>query len=444
MKYVTTRFIQILGCILLLLPVSLHAQEEVLNLNKPEREAWFSEQGFGMFIHWSVDVELGSVISHSLVGASEDYTKRYFEELPKTFNPKAFDPENWAKLAKLAGMRYVMFTTKHHNGFCMYDTKTTDYNIMNTPFGRDATREVFDAFRKEGIAIGVYFSPDDFHFLYEQGVTISRVDPKAKASGNPELNAFAKKQLRELLKNYGKVDLIFLDGMEQYAETELAKVAWSMDPDIVVTRGVMHTPEQNTPNEPMPAPWEACYTMGTQWQYKPTNETYKSGKDIIEQLIEIRAKGGNWLLNVGPKPDGSLPIEQEERLREVALWQFVNGESIHEVESWGVIREGNIWFTKKKNQNTVYAFITKEAMPFGKRKAFTLNSVKAGPNTKISVLGQNGKVLEYAPNADPSPKILSTEGGLTISVMRSQRLYNDQTWPNPVVVKIEGVEFQNP
>lgn len=444
MKYVTTRFIQILGCMLLLLPVSLHAQEEILNLNKPEREAWFSEQGFGMFIHWSVDVELGSVISHSLVGASEDYTKRYFEELPKTFNPKAFDPENWAKLAKLAGMRYVMFTTKHHNGFCMYDTKTTDYNIMNTPFGRDATREVFDAFRKEGIAIGVYFSPDDFHFLYEQGVTISRVDPKAKASGNQELNAFAKKQLRELLKNYGKVDLIFLDGMEQYAETELAKVAWSMDPDIVVTRGVMHTPEQNTPNEPMPAPWEACYTMGTQWQYKPTNETYKSGKDIIEQLIEIRAKGGNWLLNVGPKPDGSLPIEQEERLREVALWQFVNGESIHEVESWGVIREGNIWFTKKKNQNTVYAFITKEAMPFGKRKAFTLNSIKAGPNTKISVLGQNGKVLEYAPNTDPSPKILSTEGGLTISVMRSQRLYNDQTWPNPVVVKIEGVEFQNP
>jgi alpha-L-fucosidase len=444
MKYVTTRFIQILGCMLLLLPVSLHAQEEILNLNKPEREAWFSEQGFGMFIHWSVDVELGSVISHSLVGASEDYTKRYFEELPKTFNPKAFDPENWAKLAKLAGMRYVMFTTKHHNGFCMYDTKTTDYNIMNTPFGRDATREVFDAFRKEGIAIGVYFSPDDFHFLYEQGVTISRVDPKAKASGNQELNAFAKKQLRELLKNYGKVDLIFLDGMEQYAETELAKVAWSMDPDIVVTRGVMHTPEQNTPNEPMPAPWEACYTMGTQWQYKPTNETYKSGKDIIEQLIEIRAKGGNWLLNVGPKPDGSLPIEQEERLREVALWQFVNGESIHEVESWGVIREGNIWFTKKKNQNTVYAFITKEAMPFGKRKAFTLNSVKAGPNTKISVLGQNGKVLEYAPNTDPAPKILSTEGGLTISVMRSQRLYNDQTWPNPVVVKIEGVEFQKP
>jgi alpha-L-fucosidase len=444
MKYVTTRFIQILGCMLLLLPVSLHAQEEILNLNKPEREAWFSEQGFGMFIHWSVDVELGSVISHSLVGASEDYTKRYFEELPKTFNPKAFDPENWAKLAKLAGMRYVMFTTKHHNGFCMYDTKTTDYNIMNTPFGRDATREVFDAFRKEGIAIGVYFSPDDFHFLYEQGVTISRVDPKAKASGNQELNAFAKKQLRELLKNYGKVDLIFLDGMEQYAETELAKVAWSMDPDIVVTRGVMHTPEQNTPNEPMPAPWEACYTMGTQWQYKPTNETYKSGKDIIEQLIEIRAKGGNWLLNVGPKPDGSLPIEQEERLREVALWQFVNGESIHEVESWGVIREGNIWFTKKKNQNTVYAIITKEAMPFGKRKAFTLNSIKAGPNTKISVLGQNGKVLEYAPNTDPSPKILSTEGGLTISVMRSQRLYNDQTWPNPVVVKIEGVEFQNP
>ncbi|MEK6476923.1 alpha-L-fucosidase [Catalinimonas sp. 4WD22] len=425
-------------------PLSAQEDMQILNLNKPEREQWFTDLGFGMFIHWSVDAQLGSVISHSMVGASEDFINRYIEELPKTFNPQEFEPAKWAVLAKLAGMKYVVFTAKHHNGFCMYDTETTDFNIMNTPFGRDATLEVLDAFRKEGIAVGLYFSPDDFYFLHQQGLPISRQREAALPSNNPELLVYDKKQLRELLTNYGKIEMVFIDGIEQYGETELAKLCWEIDPDIVVTRGAIQTPEQNIPNEPLPSPWEACYTMGTQWQFKPTNETYKSGTEIINNLIEIRAKGGNWLLNIGPKPDGTLPEAQEDRLREVALWNFVNQEALNNIEPWNIIREGDIWFTKAKNQNMVYAFITHTHWPYGERKTFQLRSVKGNENTKVSILGHGGEILEYQPEIDATPYVYVNQKGVTLDVMRAQRLYNDKTWPNPVVVKIENVEFQNP
>src|SRR5687767_4340890 len=142
--------------------------------NKPERLEWFRDAAFGLFIHWSVDAPLGGVISHSLVGASEDYTRRFFDELPRAFHPRKFQPRDWASLAKLAGMRYVAFTSKHHAGLCMYDTKTTHYNVMTTPYGRDVTREIVDAFRAEGLAVGHYFSPDDFHYLHRAGKSIAR------------------------------------------------------------------------------------------------------------------------------------------------------------------------------------------------------------------------------------------------------------------------------
>jgi alpha-L-fucosidase len=147
--------------------------------NKPERLEWFRDLGFGLFIHWSFYSQLGVVIAHSAVGASDDYTKRFFEELPMTFNPKRFDPDEWATLAKLAGFKYVVFTAKHHAGFCMFNTTTTDFSIMNTPYGRDITAEIARAFRDKGIVVGFYYSPDDFYFLYTHGRVISRRRPGA-------------------------------------------------------------------------------------------------------------------------------------------------------------------------------------------------------------------------------------------------------------------------
>ena len=429
--------------IILIMTIQTLAQEKILNLNTPEREAWFTELGFGMFIHWSVDVQLGMVISHSMVGASDDYLERYINELPKTFNPQLFDAREWARTARLAGMKYVVFTTKHHNGFCMYDTKTTDFSIMNTPYGKDITRQVVEAFREEGLAIGLYFSPDDFHFLYKQGRLISSDRPEAIASGNERLNRYVKEQMKELMTQYGKIDIVFLDGREQYAKTELAKVCWEIDPDVVVTRGAIETPEQETPNQSIPSPWEACYTFGDQWQYRPTNENYKSPNDAIRKLIEIRAKGGNFLLNFGPDEQGRFPEQQKNGLNELSLWMFINQEAFENTVPFEVTNESGIWFLKKKDENTIYAFILEKDWIFGERKTFKIKSLKANKDAKISVLGHNSIVLEYNPQVDPGPKVKNTNEGIEISVMRAQRIYNDRKWPNAMVVKLKNVELNN-
>ncbi len=406
--------------------------------NPPGSDEWFMDLGLGMFVHWSLDSQLGSVISHSLAGASDDYADRFFNELPKTFCPTRFDPVEWAQLAKVSGIKYIMFTSKHHSGFCMFDTETTPFNIMNTPYGKDIVKQVVEAFRDEGIAVGFYFSPEDFWFLHQQGKPMARKRDYAYTYANPELRAHNDRQLKELFKNYGEIDLAFLDS---YFNDDAIKSMQAVDPSVVITRGVMATPEQNTPDAPLPGPWESCYTLGTQWQFKPTNEDYKSGTDLIEMLIEIRAKGGNFLLNVGPEPSGVIPAEQERRIRELGLWLFTNGEAIYEARPWHVIREGDIWFTKAKDGNALYAFLTEQApWPRGKRREFTLKSVRATDQTTIGVLGHGGELVEYQPKTDAAPRFEQREDGLHISIVRAQRLYNDHKWPNPIVVKLTHVE----
>jgi len=409
--------------------------------NQPERLEWFRDAGFGLFIHWSVDSQLGSVISHSLAGASTDYRERYFRDLPKTFNPRKFNPEDWAALAKLAGIKYVVFTTKHHNGFTMYPSKTTEFGLQATPFRRDINGEIMKAFRDQGIAPGYYFSPDDFLWLHKKGIPIQRNVPEVAPANVPGLMDLDKAQLRELLGNYGPIDVIFFDGPAE----GLRELAWQMQPNIVVTRGAIATPEQYVPGARIEGAWESCITMGTQWQYKPTNDLYKPGGELIALLIETRAKGGNLLLNVGPKPDGELPIEQEERLREVALWMFINGEMIYGVRPWIVPSEKaageTYWFTKKKDADVVYVAVRPDARwKYGEWKDIVLRSVKLEAGGKVEVLGQSGEVLEYQPKVTPKTTWRQAADGLHIRAMRAQRLYNDRKWPNPMVLKITGAK----
>ena len=412
------------------------AQVAAIEGNKAERLEWFRDLGFGLFIHWSLDSQIGSVISHSLVGASPDYVERFFNQLPRTFNPSKFDPDEWAVLSKLAGFKYVVFTAKHHSGFCMYNTKTTDFSIMNTPYGKDLTAQLVRAYRDQGIAIGFYHSPDDFYFLHKHGKTIARRQPGVTPQEFPALMKYDKEQIRELMTQYGKVDMMFLDGPPE----ELSQTCWAIDPDVIVTRGGMETPEQYTPGVPLEGAWEGNLTMGTQWQYKPTNDDYKSGGQLIRTLIETRAKGGNLLLNIGPKPNGELPIEQEELLREMALWMFINSEAIYEVRPWVVTNEGDVWFTKRKDEDTVYAFVTGGNWPWGEKKTISLKSVRATGRTDVSILGQSDKVLEYRPELDPKTTWRADGQGIAISAYRAQRIYNDRRWPNPVVLKITHAE----
>ena len=409
--------------------------------NLPEREQWFADLGFGMFIHWSVDSQLGAVISHSMAGASADYLHRFVNELPKTFNPRKFYPDDWATLAKLAGMKYVVFTAKHHSGFCMWNTRTTDFSIANTPFKRDILKEVIEAFRKQGIAIGIYFSPEDFYYFYKNNIPIGRLQHDLHYPvNNKGLMDYDKEQVKELLTEYGKIDIFFFDGPGE----GLKEYAWQLQPSIVVTRGHMQTPEQYLPDKPLPGIWEANFTMGTDWQYKPTNDPHKSGTQIINMLIETRAKGGNLLMNIGPKPDGEIQIEQEALLREIALWNWVNTESVHNVRGWEIIRENDIWFTRSKTEpNTVYAFVQSGAnWKYGSRKEILLKTLTGNAQTKVSVLGFSGELIEYRKGADAKAYVYSTPMGLIVSAVHGPRLYTNGEWANPVVLKLENVKYK--
>jgi alpha-L-fucosidase len=405
--------------------------------NNPAAVETFRDRGLGLFIHWGVDGSLGGVISHSLVGASPDYVQRFYETLPGNFNPALYQPDDWARLAKLAGFRYVMFTAKHHAGFCMWDTKTTGFNVMHTPYGKDVLAALVSAFRKQGIAIGIYYSPDDFWWLYQHHITINRHVKGVYPQDLPEFMDYTKRQLKELLTNYGPIDYFFFDGPAE----QLTDYAWQLQPNLVITRGVMETPEQYTPGVALPGAWEGNLTMGTEWPWKATNEEYKSGTALINTLIETRAKGGNLLLNIGPKPNGTIADEQDARLREIALWNFVNGESIHGVRPWVVTNENDVWFTKRNNENTVYAFITHdEHWRLGDPKTITLRSVRTTPQTVMSVLGQSDELVEYKPDVKPKTTWTQDSSGLHITAYRAQRLYTNNRWPDPLVVKMTNVE----
>jgi alpha-L-fucosidase len=407
--------------------------------NQPQRVEEFRDYGLGMFIHWSVDCPYGSVISHHLVGSEKAYQDRFFTEAPGFFDPEQFNPKAWAKLAKLAGMKYMVFTAKHHAGFCMWDTATTDFKITNTPYKKDITRELFDAFRAEGLRIGVYLSPDDFWMLHKQGHPITRSRPEADPRKNPELMAHNLAQLKELLTNYGPIDMVFFDGEPD----QLKQLAWKIDPRILVTRGEMKTPEQYLPKTRMDEPWEANFTMGTEWPFKPTNETYKSGTELIKMLVEVRAKGGNLLLNIGPEPDGVIPFEQSRRMRELALWMLVNRESIYEVRPWVVTNEGSLWFTHSKQTDTLYAIETKLPWQWGTWREFVIKSAKATDKTEIEVVGQTGESRSWSKETFHATWKQEADG-LHVKAMFGQRLYTNCAWPNPIVIRLRHVEAVQP
>jgi len=299
------------------------------------------------------------------------------------------------------------------------------------------TREILDAFRAQSIAPGIYFSPDDFSWLWKNKIDIQRGIPGVQPRNNPGLMQLDLAQVQELMSNYGPIDVVFFDGEPQ----GLRDLAWKLQPNTIVTRGAIQTPELYVPGIPLEGAWEANFTMGTAWQYQPQNELYKTGGQVIDILVETRAKGGNLLLNIGPKPDGEIPIEQESRLREIALWNFVNGEAIKNVRPWIITNENNIWLTKSAHAGVVYAFLTQMSpWKLGEAKTVVLRSVRATAATKVTVLGQSDEIVEYRPDVAPKTTWKQDDEGLHITAYRAQRLYTDRRWPDPIVLKITNVE----
>lgn len=408
--------------------------------NKPDRLEWFRDQGLGLFIHWSADSQLGTIISHSLAGASDEYIDRYFRDLPKTFDPTHLDPDALARLASLAGFKYMVFTTKHHSGFAMWDTKTVPFSIAHTPYQKDITQQLFNAFRGQGLAAGVYFSPDDFLWLHTHGKDIQRLIPGVQPSANPGLLALDQAQITELMKGYGPVSVVFFDGEAK----GLREIAWKLQPDTVVTRGAIETPEQNVPGAPLPGAWEANMTIGSAWGYQPSDEKFKSVQDLLHILITTRARGGNLLLNIGLDPDGSLPKEQEERIRTLGSWMFINSDAIYATRPWVVTNEGDIWYTRSKDRHTLYAIVEGEENTArwkrGDAREFVLKTVRATSKTTAGVLGQSDRLVEYRPNLDPKSSFHQEPDGLHVRVVRAQRLRDSDIWPYPSVIRLTDVE----
>mgnify|MGYP004699964237 FL=1 len=424
---------------------TLASKEEMVSRNRPEDLEWLRDAGLGLFIHWSLDSQLGCVISHSLVGASKDYADRFYEELPKTLNPKKWDFDHLAELAHLAGFQYAVFTTKHHNGFCLWDSRTTDFNIMNTPYGKDLVKQYAEAFRKQGIKVGLYFSPEDFRYLRSQGLTITRTPLEPYSKEVMEVyRQLLTDQMTELMTNFGKIDVMFFDGGETMYNEEgeslqqlCMRVAWDLQPGILITRGAIPTPEQQLPGVGVDFAWEGCITLGTAWQYQPTNETYKTGLHVIRLLTETRAKGGSLLLNIGPDANGELCRAQEDIIRELALWHFLNHEAIHNTRPWIITNEDSAWLLRSKDGSALYAVLfDQKDWDRGQRREFLLKSVKASPDTMVEVLGQTGELTEYRPDLDAHTYWEQREDGLHISAMHAQRIYCGIQWRNPLVLKI--------
>jgi alpha-L-fucosidase len=345
---------------------------------------------FGLLMHWGAYSQWGIVESWSICSEDEGWCvrknpnyeeyKRQYVALKNTFNPIRFDPDKWARAAKDAGMKYVVFTTKHHDGFCMFDTKTTDYKITDPgcPYSinqrSNVAKEIFTAFRREGLWTGAYFSKPDWHsedYWWPNFATPDR-NVNYKISKYPDRWArfvdFAHTQVRELMTDYGPMDILWLDGgwvakdnlNQDIHMDQLADMARKLQPGlIVVDRAVtgMHqdylTPENQVPDHYIADPWESCITSGGGWAWTPGGH-YMSPHKAIHTLCEIVAKGGSLLLNIGPGPDGCWDPEAYQLLANIGKWLKANGNAIYATRALAPYQTGKLAFTSAKN-GTHYA-----------------------------------------------------------------------------------------
>jgi alpha-L-fucosidase len=299
--------------------------------NAKRMEQW-RDQRFGMFVHWGPVSLKGTEIGWSR-GAQVPVEE--YDNLYRQFNPTLFDAGEWVRIARETGMKHLVFTTKHHDGFCMWDTKQTDYNIMRSPFGRDVVKELAAACRRQGIAFSTYHSVCDWHHpdfpLTSPGGRVRR-----EVSNLDRYEQYLRAQVEELITGYGPLQVLWFDVPQEFDEKRgLALEQWthSLQPDIIINnrsgaRGDYDTPEQRVGKYQDDRPWETCMTLCQQWAWKP-NDEMKSLKECIQALVLCAGGDGNLLFNVGPMPDGRIEPRQVQRLREMGAWLAKNGESVY-------------------------------------------------------------------------------------------------------------------
>ena len=384
--------------------------------SRGRRLAWWREAKFGMFIHWG----LYSVIGHQeWVMESEGVPIPQYEILAKHFSPKPNAAREWAALAKRAGQKYMVMTTKHHEGFCMWDTKLTDYNAKQQGPGRDLVREFVEAARAEGLRVGFYYSLMDWH--HPDGIRCA-TDPEARK----RFVDYTHGLIRELMTNYGKIDILWYDvdqplTPEQWRAEEMNRMVFELQPDIVVNNRNGLPGDFSTPEHKIQADnraWETCDTMNLGWGYQKNDTEWKSAKRIVNDLTTCAQQGGNYLLNIGPKADGSVPEESVRVLDEVGVWLRTNGEAIYGTDGGASISFGNYDnFTRKRNTLYIHVYFWPSGTPAAEWLSFYQ------PPAVVAVGGLHVKAL--------SARLLKT----------GQKLQIEQT---PISLRITGLPSDSP
>ena len=382
---------------------------------------------FGVLFHWGLYSVPGIVESWSICSEDEDWIprdksmsyedyKKWYWGLKDKFNPVNFNPEQWADVMEDAGMKYMLFTTKHHDGFCMFDSKYTDFSIANGAFKdnprNNVAKYVFEAFRQKNFMIGCYFSKPDWHCEWFWNPYYST--PNRRQNYKIEQHkdwwknyqTFTENQLGELMSDYGSMDILWLDGgwvtgddvnldrvLEKARKTHPGLI--SVDRSIRGKNENYQTPERSIPATQLNYPWESCITLSNDWGWVP-NAPYKSPEKVISILAEIVAKGGCLALGVGPTPDGIIEQPVVDRLHKIGEWMRTNGEAIYNTRITPVYNDGKTWFTANKDGETLYAIY---AVSDGETLPATIEWKGNLPKGKMTLL-QTGKKVKYSCEGD--------------------------------------------
>ncbi|HUS72780.1 MAG TPA: alpha-L-fucosidase [Sedimentisphaerales bacterium] len=379
---------------------SSETSKDYLQAGEQDMQAW-REMKFGLFIHWGPVSLKGTEIGWSRggerrgQGGKGEIPFEEYDNLYKQFNPVKFNADEWVQLAKDAGMKYLVFTSKHHDGFSMFDSEHTDYKISNSPFKRDVVRELADACHKAGFKLGYYYSPVDWYH------------PDYRTENHAHYIEFLHGQIRELCTNYGKLDIMWFDGLggsaKDWDSENLFRMIRRLQPHIIINNRAglpadHDTPEQRIGKFQTDRPWETCMTICHQWAWKP-NDQMKSLKQCIQTLVKVVGGDGNLLFNVGPMPDGRIEPRQVDRLREMGRWLTKYGQTIYGTRG-GPFKTGS-WGASTHKGKTIYIHVfnwdgdTLTLPPIPKR--IIVSSVLTGGTATVK---QNKEAIEISiPNA---------------------------------------------
>ncbi|UCG27930.1 MAG: alpha-L-fucosidase [Bacteroidales bacterium] len=423
-----------------------YLNESTLDFDK--RMEWWRDAGFGMFIHWGAySVPAGIYRGNEIPGIGEwimntaNIPIPEYEEFVKQFNPVKFDADEWARIAKDAGMKYIVITSKHHDGFCLWDSRVTEYDIIDfSPFGRDILKELSVACRNEGIRLCFYHSIMDWHH------------PDASGNNFPKYrDEYLKPQVKELITGYGDIGVMWFDGewIEEWTEDQgkdLYNFVRNIEPDMIINNrvgkgrmgmqgmnidesyaGDFGTPEQEILGEKSGLDWESCMTMNNTWGFKKNDHDWKPTEVLIHNLVDIAAKGGNYLLNVGPTGEGIIPQPSVDRLKEMGQWMKINGEVIHNSRAFRFYREGDdIRLVQSKDGETIYAVTL--SWP---GSSLTLESIKPDPGSEVKLLGSE----------TPLTWIINEKGNLEIEIPDNLREEANRPCKYAWTFKIRGEAF---